>query len=515
MILSTESKVKLNYNNKEIFKNLGYDIDKEKEIFVKVEHLNKGSHSIIKIKCDGCGIEKEQQYVAYLKFISKNKEDKYYCKKCNSITRKTTNIERYGEDSPIKIKEFKENRQKTIINKYGTDHPCKNEEVKNKIINTNLERYGVKYIPQNKEIRKKIIETNILKFDGVSNFSSPKERIKNENIMLEKYGSKYSSQIKSINNIIVKRGVETRRKKIKNKYENIINIIGTNYLVKCDCEKNHEFIIDSHNFYQRLRYKTPICTICNPIDKHSSGRELNFINFIKEIYSGQTIENFRILDGQEIDIYISELKMGFEFNGLYWHSNKHKEIEYHKNKIDIANRNNIKLFHIYDDDWTYKKEIIINDIRRIIENNVNGIEILEMGENIAEKYNNENNLFGHQKSNINIAGILNDEIISMMSIKRNRNNFEITRLTGENNFDRLFEYFKNKYSPRIVIGSINKDWNIYNFYEKNNFSITKETEPEFHYIIENKRIKNDMEELFMSQIPKIYNSGKIFYKLIL
>jgi hypothetical protein len=36
----------------------------------------------------------------------------------------------------------------------------------------------------------------------------------------------------------------------------------------------------------------------------------------------------------EIDIYLPELKLGFEFNGLYWHSNKFKEKNYHLNKTD-------------------------------------------------------------------------------------------------------------------------------------------------------------------------------------
>jgi hypothetical protein len=129
MILSNEVNVRLNYKNKEHFKNLGYDVN-NKFIDVKVEHLFKGSHVKVKIKCDICGVEKEQYYFAYNDFISRNEENKYYCGKCNQINRKNTNIERYGEDSPIKIKEFRNNRNKTIIDKYGTDHPCKNKDVK-------------------------------------------------------------------------------------------------------------------------------------------------------------------------------------------------------------------------------------------------------------------------------------------------------------------------------------------------------------------------------------------------
>jgi hypothetical protein len=386
--------------------------------------------------------------------------------------------------------------------------------LKNKIFCTNLERYGVVYVPLNIDIQNKIVSTNIKKYGGTRNFSSIDERRKIENIMLEKYGFKYSCQIKEIRDVIIERGLITRKNKIKNNYSNIIDIIGTNYTVQCDCGEDHKFNIDSHNFYQRIKYGTIICTICNPIDKHTSGMEIDFISFITNIYSGQTIKNFRILEEKEIDIYLPYLKIGFEFNGLYWHSNKYKDIEYHKNKIDISNKNNIRLFHVYDDDWRYKKDIIMNDIRKLINPKVNKIDnILEIDNNIAGIYNENNNLYGHLKSSINIGVVDNNNIISLMSMKKNKNIYEIVRLTGDDNFDDMLEYFKDKYKPLIVKGSVNKDWNIYNFYERNNFIVEKETEPDFHYIIENKRMKNMEGTIFENQIPKIYDSGKIFYKL--
>ena len=47
-------------------------------------------------------------------------------------------------------------------------------------------------------------------------------------------------------------------------------------------------------------------------------------NFIK------TESTCKILDGKEIDIYIPSLKLGFEFNGNYWHSSDLKYYLYHQ-----------------------------------------------------------------------------------------------------------------------------------------------------------------------------------------
>lgn len=83
-----------------------------------------------------------------------------------------------------------------------------------------------------------------------------------------------------------------------------------------------EFTISRILFYKRRETNTEICTICNPIDKHQSGKEIKLFNFIKSIYVDEIIQNFRI-ERQEIDIYLPNLNLGFEFNGVYWHSDIH------------------------------------------------------------------------------------------------------------------------------------------------------------------------------------------------
>ena len=44
------------------------------------------------------------------------------------------------------------------------------------------------------------------------------------------------------------------------------------------------------------------------------------VNYIKEIYSGEIIENDKtIINPKELDIVLPELKLAFEFDGKYWH----------------------------------------------------------------------------------------------------------------------------------------------------------------------------------------------------
>jgi len=100
-----------------------------------------------------------------------------------------------------------------------------------------------------------------------------------------------------------------------------------------------------------------LCVICNPIGNKYSGMENELFNFIQENYDGNIIRNSRI-ENKELDIYLPEINLAFEFNGLYWHSEIYKDKNYHKDKTELCNKNNIRLYHIWEDDWLYKKDIV-------------------------------------------------------------------------------------------------------------------------------------------------------------
>lgn len=73
----------------------------------------------------------------YCSFKCKNKDKDIWMKKT-----KQTNLERYGETSNFKTKEFLEKTKKTCLEKYGVEGIQKSEYVKNKIKETNKKRYG-------------------------------------------------------------------------------------------------------------------------------------------------------------------------------------------------------------------------------------------------------------------------------------------------------------------------------------------------------------------------------------
>lgn len=92
---------------------------------------------------------------------------------------------------------------------------------------------------------------------------------------------------------------------------------------------------------------------------YKSKGELELLSYIRLLLNDNTISNtYKILKNQEIDIYIPKLKIGFEFNGNFWHSNDNKYgvlRDYHLKKSLLAKEKGIQLIHIWEDEWNLNK----------------------------------------------------------------------------------------------------------------------------------------------------------------
>lgn len=121
----------------------------------------------------------------------------------------------------------------------------------------------------------------------------------------------------------------------------------------------------------RLKYQDDIectlttCQTCSNSDNRSSLEEKLF-NIVKVIRpTAQNNVNILVGSEKEIDIYIPELKLAIEFNGLIWHSEinslqqgKDKKRDY--NKFLLCKKNQLSHILIYEDEFLYKYEQVLN-----------------------------------------------------------------------------------------------------------------------------------------------------------
>lgn len=120
-------------------------------------------------------------------------------------------------------------------------------------------------------------------------------------------------------------------------------------------------------------WQTPAMHTCEkqgcPFCGHLSSKEENEIyDFIKNFYGGEVITRDKsIIRPKEIDIYIPGKKLAIEYNGLRWHSEIFdKNKYYHLSKTEQCAEKGIRLIHIFEDEWFFKKEIVKNKITHML-----------------------------------------------------------------------------------------------------------------------------------------------------
>jgi hypothetical protein len=461
-------------------------------------------------------------------------------------------IEEFGVDNPMKLPEIKEKAESTMLKRWGVKHALQNDEFINKLKLTNLERWGYEFPIQNSEIKEKIKKTNLEKW-GVDN-PSKSDKVKNKirETILNKFGTLNLNSIDEISEKIKKTnldkfGEDHISKSEKYRVDNYNISKDLNYLkytkdgyslFKCGCYQEHNFEIHIDNYIRRRESNLPICTKCYPIDDLKSIKEKEFIKFIKENYDGKLIESYR--DGLEIDIYLPDLNLGFEFNGLYWHSDKFKDKWYHLNKTKYFKEKGIRIIHIWEDDWDFKNEIVKSQILNLLEKSekifARKCEVKEITDiSVIRKFLNENHIQGFFGSKIKLGLFFNSELVSLMTFDKNEGRkkmnsceWNLSRFCTKNNHtviggaSKLLRYFIENYSPKRIISYADRDWSVGDLYYKLGFKKLSESDPDYKYVIKGKRFhKSNFRSDSISEsdktdkFDKIWDCGKIKFELVI
>jgi hypothetical protein len=326
---------------------------------------------------------------------------------------------------------------------------------------------------------------------------------------------------------------------------NIDSVEDDNYFARC--ENGHDFHINRFVFNHRKKFNITICTKCNPVKSYwNSEQENNLFKYIKTSCDEKIIINYKLPSRKEIDIYLPDLKLAFEFNGLYWHNELYKQINYHKNKTEECEKMNIKLIHVYEDDWLYKEDIVKSKILNLIgkSNKIMARKcvIRNVNDELSKSFLIRNHLQGFVKSDIKLGLFFNNELVSLMSFnsfdkkKDEKNIYDMNRFCNKLNFSvvggasKLFKHFIKIHKPVTVISYADRSWSNGNLYEKLGFKFIHNTEPDYCYVIRDKRFShvNFIDDLSMNidinlnitnqptelkkKMFKIYNSGNLKFE---
>jgi hypothetical protein len=457
MIIDKFIYIKGHPRNIKYYLSKGYKISVGASISVNPIDLSTGSTFVINCKCDNCHLDKKMQFREYYTY-TKGLIDPYYCQRCKVIKSIKTNIDKYGVDNPMKSESVKKILKESIMEKYGVDHFSKTEKYKEKYKETCLKKYGVDNASKSEEVKYNISD---IKFK--------------QNNSIEKYTTQLPKEYTIINYEIDSHRDSKR----------VIEGIGINRNFKIYHEKcNSTFEIFIGTLSDRIRYKNIICTECNPIDKLTSSGEIEIKEFISKNGLKIVENSYEIIPPLSIDIYIPELKIAFEFNGVYWHSEVYKDKYYHINKSKNCEKLGINLIHIWEDDWYYKNEIIKSMILNKLKINVDKIfarkcEIREV-----------NDIQGYSNSSIKIGLYLNGELVSLMTFGKKRKDMELVRFCSKRGHNiiggssKLFNYFIKNYKFDKIISYSDISFFDGKMYETLGFKLKHITSPNYWWVVD-------------------------------
>lgn len=352
----------------------------------------------------------------------------------------------------------KEKRENRLMELFGNTNPYKTEFFKEKTKQTNLKKWGTEHFRQSEVWKKSkgLVEKEKRKQTAFENF--------------------------------------------KKKNPKVIDQDDKNFIIKCELHGNNK--LPKSIFANRKIIGTEVCPVCKPIDSNISGKEILLKKMIDEIYKGEIITSFK-LERKEIDIFIPEMNLGFEFNGLRWHSDLFMDKYYHINKTLLCEKNNIRLIHIFEDDFDGKREIIESIIRNVLNKSekiyARKTEVKKItNKKIIKDFLTLNHLQGFVNTNINYGLYYNNELVSLMTFMKTRkvlnknvkdNEYELVRFCNKLNTSiiggasKLLNSFLNEYKPSGIISYCDISWATGELYKKLGFEYIGRTKPNYHYVV--------------------------------
>lgn len=409
--------------------------------------------------------------------------------------RKRTNLDRYGSSSPSGSPEVAQRRLDTMVEKYGAKVSPKTAaaarsrapQLNQKGRKTLKERHGVCNPGQMPDHREKCAAT-LVKNYGVDNYYQSQEfKTLASQRNLEKWSALLTSSIALIDiadNIEKQSIFENPNKEIK---------------FKCTrCETAD--IAPSETVKWRLINTGTPCRSCGGISS-GSVKQQKLHDFINSL-GVSTIPNYRLSNNKQIDIVCPEHHLGFEFDGLYWHNDLRLEKTYHSDKTIAAAAHGIRLVHIFEDEWDYKRPIVESRVKHLLGISSKSVfarkcEVKLVDKTTENQFMECNHIQGTARSAVSYGLYHNHELVSVMSFskpsvaKGQKNipgHWELLRFCSVLNTTvvggagRLLSHFIKIHSPEQILSFADSRWSVGTLYQTLGFRECAHTALNYWYI---------------------------------
>jgi len=318
------------------------------DLGINVSILGPTSNKMVYVRCIVCG----NIYLNTFGGVVRKMKGLTCSKECRKVLRSIKATERMDNESvetknkrvqahqhlysdSVKVQKIIKERQEKSLATKGYKHHMhcieqrerasqsfKEDGRQQKIIATNREKFGTDYPFQSPVILEKVKQSNIEKYGTDKPGSLPSCRKKAQQTCLDKYG---------VENIFESEGFSDKVKQI--------------WL--------HKYGVEHPNQLPERCNRLKEWCIQNPEKQFASRSEIEMLQWTKQYYPGAQKHK----DGEcEIDVFIPEINLGIEHNGLYWHQESIVGKKYHIDKTKHFEEKGIRIIHIFEHEWKLRKE---------------------------------------------------------------------------------------------------------------------------------------------------------------
>ena len=229
----------------------------------------------------------------------------------------------------------------------------------------------------------------------------------------------------------------------------------------------------------------------------SSAPESDIADFIRSLGFEVVLGNRKILEGKEIDIYLPEVKIGFEYDGLIYHSEDYgKPKTYHLQKTEKAKEKGVTLYHIFEDEYKWQKDKLFTKIKHVlgkddgIKINARECEVRDITHSEAKDFLNAHHLlnFGTNDS-VSLGAFHENVLVAVMTFwKEKPKKWKLTRFATHGDYlcrgigGKLFKYFITNYQYFRVETFADRRWTPFDgstFYNSIGFEFVKYETPNY------------------------------------
>ena len=207
----------------------------------------------------------------------------------------------------------------------------------------------------------------------------------------------------------------------------------------------------------------------------------------------EVVSNTReIIAPLELDIYIPSHNLAIEYCGLYWHSDKFRDRNYHLNKLDACEAKGIRLITIFEDEWLADSNRVIRKILNIlgldqsIKVHARSCTVVELTAQQKREFFDQHHIQGSGPGSVTYGLVHEGVIVAAMTfIKQPGGRWDLNRFATSTRipggFSKLLTHFKRSHQWSEIVSFADRRWSEGDLYNKSGFTLEKVLPPDYYY----------------------------------